>query len=325
MNELAALPNPFRDNVVQDAWQATVDLPEIHAAAFQACLDGIDCASRGVPDSLVVYGVAGSGKTHLLGRLQRHLAQTARSAPDAALRCVFSSVRLQTSRQLLWQHLRRRLAADLMRREQGLTQLQRLVAHQLAVADGRGPRAGILELRVLRAEDEQALIQHLQDLGTRLGLARDLSVAVEHLVFNRNVRDVSAWLAGESLPEHVTAALGLGAEVDEDREDAAQRVVTALCRLAGETLPLVFCFDQVESLQRTRDDVEAFFAFARMAADLCDADANVFLITCLQSSFVEQFRNAIRQADWQRIARRSVSLDDLSRAQVEKLVHLRLS
>lgn len=324
MNELAALPNPFRDNVVQDAWQATVDLPEIHAEAFQACLHGIDCAARGVPDSLLIYGVAGSGKTHLLGRLQRHLAETSLTAPDAVLRCVFSFVRLQTSRALLWQHVRRRLAADLMRREQGLTQLQRLVGHQLAVLDGRGPRAGILELRVLGAEDEQALLQHLHELGMRLGLPRDLSVALEHLVFNRNVRDVSAWLAGDGLPEQVSSSLGLGGEVDEDREETAKRVVTALCRLAGETLPMVFCFDQVESLQQTRDDKEAFFAFARTAADLCDADPNVFLITCLQSSYTEQFREAVRQSDWERIARRTVRLDDLTPPLVEKLVRLRL-
>jgi hypothetical protein len=324
MSGLAALPNPFRDNVVQDAWQATVDLPEIHAGAFDACLAGIDCASRGVPDSLLIYGVAGSGKTHLLGRLQRHLTDTARSAPDAVLRCVFSSIRLQTTRDLLWQHLRRRFAADLMRREQGLTQLQRLVAHQLAVSDGHGPRAGILELRVLRVEDEPTLLQRLHDVGVRLGLPRDLAIALEHLVLNRNVRDASAWLAGESLPEQVAAALGLGAEADEDREHVAHRVVTALCRLAGGTLPIVFCFDQVESLQRTRHDDEAFFAFGRMASDLCDSDPNVFLITCLQSALLEPFRDAIRRSDWERIARRSVALDHLTPVQVEKLVRVRL-
>ena len=158
----------------------------------------------------------------------------------------------------------------------------------------------------------------------RLALPRDLSVALEHLVFNRNVRDASAWLAGESLPEPVLAELGLGGENDDDREQLAQRIVTALCRLAGETLPIVFCFDQVESLQQTRDDEEAFFAFGRMAADLCDADANIFLITCLQSSYVEQFRRANRDADWDRISRRSVRLDDLIPGQVEKLVRSRL-
>jgi hypothetical protein len=325
MNALAVLPNPFRDNVVQDAWQSPVDIAEIHAAAFQACLAGIDSASRGVPDSLLIYGGAGSGKTHLLARLQRQLAETARSAPDNVLRCVFSFVRLQTSAQLLWQHVRRRLTTDLMRREQGLTQLQRLVAHQLGIVAGRSARAGILELRVLRSEDEPALSQHLRELAMKLDLPRNLCVVLEELIFNRKVRDASAWLAGDSLPEGVLEELGVGAEIEEDREEAARHVVTALCRLAGETLPIVFCFDQVESLQRTATDEEALFRFGRLAADLHDADPNVFLITCLQAAYLEQFKRAVRTADYDRIAQRSALLDPLSGGQIESLVLSRLN
>lgn len=324
MIELARLPNPFRDNVVQDAWQSPVDITEIHANAFEACKEGIESASRGVSDSLLIYGEAGSGKTHVLARLQRHLAETARSAPDNVLRCVFSFVRLQTSPQLLWQHVRRRLATDLMRREQGLTQLQRLVAHQLGVSAGRTPRAGILEVRVLGAEDQQALSKHLSALATKLDLPRNVCVVVEQLMFNRNVRDASAWLGGESLPEGALSELGVGADVEEDREEEARHVVTALCRLAGETLPLVFCFDQVESLQRTANDEEALFRFGRMAADLHDADGNIFLITCLQVAFLDQFKRAVRTADHDRIARRSVLLEPLTRSQVESLVRSRL-
>jgi Cdc6-like AAA superfamily ATPase len=324
MTELSLLPNPFRENIVQDAWQNPLDITEIHAAAFDACLTGIESASRGVPDSLLIYGAAGSGKTHLLSRLQRHLADTARNAPDNVLRCVFSFVRLQTSPQLLWQHVRRRLVTDLMRREQGLTQLQRLVGHQLGIVWGRSPRAGILELRVLRAEDQPALAQHLQELAMKLDLPRSLCVVIEQLIFNRNVHDAAAWLAGDSLPEGVLSQLGLGVDIEEDREEAARHVVTALCRLAGETLPIVFCFDQVESLQRTAADEEALFRFSRMAGDLHDADANVFLITCLQVSLLDQFKRAVRTADYDRIARRSVSLESLSQVQVESLLRSRL-
>lgn len=324
MTALSVLPNPFRDNVVQDAWQTTVDITEIHADAFEACKAGIDSASRAIPDSLLVYGAAGSGKTHLLARLQRHLAETARSAPDNVLRCVFSFVRLQTSPQLLWQHVRRRLVTDLMRREQGLTQLQRLVAHQLGSVRGRTARAGILELRVLRAEDQETLTRHLTELSTKLDLPRNLRVVLAQLIFNRNVHDASAWLAGDSLPESVLTDLGLGADVEEDREEAARHIVTALCRLAGETLPIVFCFDQVESLQRSANDDEALFRFARMAADLHDADANVFLITCLQVAFLDQFKRAVRTADYDRVARRSALLQPLARSQVDGLVRSRL-
>jgi hypothetical protein len=324
MSELASLPNPFRDNVVQDAWQSPVDIAEIHADAFEACRAGIASASRGVADSLLIYGAAGSGKTHLLARVQRHLAETARSAPDNVLHCVFSFVRLQTSPQLLWQHVRRRLTSDLMRREQGLTQLQRLVAHQLGIVAGRSAKAGLLELRVLRAEDQVTLSRHVQALAMKLDLPRNLCVVLEELIFNRNVRDASAWLAGDSLPEKALEQLGIGTDIEEDHEDAARHVVTALCRLAGETLPIVFCFDQVESLQRTADDAEALFRFGRMAADLYDADANVFLVTCLQSAFLDQFRRAVREADYDRVARRSVVLHSLSAPQVESLVRSRL-
>lgn len=324
MSELASLPNPFRDNVVQDAWQSPVDIAEIHADAFEACKAGIVSAARGVPDSLLIYGAAGSGKTHLLARVQRHLAETARSAPDNVLHCVFSFVRLQTSPQLLWQHVRRRLTSDLMRREQGLTQLQRLVAHQLGIVAGRSAKAGLLELRVLRAEDQTALSRHVQALAVKLDLPRNLCVVLEELIFNRNVRDASAWLAGDSLPEKALEQLGIGTDIEEDHEDAARHVVTALCRLAGETLPIVFCFDQVESLQRTADDGEALFRFGRMAADLYDSDPNVFLITCLQSAFLDQFRRAVREADYDRVARRNVVLHSLSAPQVEILLRSRL-
>ena len=324
MNELSSIPNPFRDNVVQDAWQSPPDVAEIHAAAFEACLAGVDSASRGVPDSLLIYGSAGSGKTHLLTRVQRHLAETARNAPDQVLRCVFTFVRLQTSPLLLWQHVRRKLATDLMRRDQGLTQLQRLVAHQFGVASGRTPRAGVLELRVLGAEDNRPLAKHLSDLATRLDLPRDLCLVLDHLIANRHVRDASAWLAGDSLPENVLGEIGLGPDLEEDQEQTARRLVTALCRLAGETLPIVFCFDQVEALQRTASDEEALFRFGRMAADLYDADANVFLITCLQSALVEQLRRAVRAADLDRMARRHAVLEELDRRQVEGLVRSRL-
>jgi hypothetical protein len=324
MADLSTLANPFRENVVQNAWQSPADVPDIHGDVFRACLDGVDSAARGVPDSLVIFGPAGSGKTHLLTRVQRHLAETASAAPDRVLRCVFIFVRLQTSPVLLWQHVRRRLASDLMRREEGVTQLQRLVAHQMSARAGGSPRLGVMELRVLSQADQDTLAAHLGEVASDLELPRDLTVILQHLVCNHLVRDASAWLAGDSLPDAVLSQLGVGPDQAEDLEESARAVVTALCRLAGETLPIAFCFDQVEALRRSVDDRDAFYRFGRMAADLFDADANVFLITCLQSAHLEDFRDSIRQADRDRMARRQTVLEPLTRAQVEKLLVARL-
>lgn len=324
MTKLAAFPNPFHDNVVLNAWQSPADVVDIHSSTFRACLAGIDSASGGVPDSLLIYGPAGSGKTHLLTRLQRHLAQTARDAPDQVLRCVFVFVRLQTAPQLLWQHVRKRLATDLMRRDEGLTQLQRLIAHQIAVRAGKSPRAAVFRVRIVEGDNHAALSEQVTELTSSLTLPRDLSLVIEHLTLNRCVRDATAWLSGESLPESALAQLGLGPDGQEDPEQAAREAVTALCRLAGETLPIVFCFDQVEALQRSSDDKEAFFRFGQMAADLHDTDPNIFLVTCLQSGALTLFRDAIRRADFQRMAKRHSVLEPLNAQQVEQLIRSRL-
>jgi hypothetical protein len=179
-------------------------------------------------------------------------------------------------------------------------------------------------LRVLGKEDHDTVSGHLADLATALTLPRDLCVVLEHLLCNRGVRDASAWLMGESLPERVLAQLDLGTEEPEDREEAARGIVTALARLAGETLPIVFCFDQVEALQRSSDDQDGFFRFGRLAAELHDADANVFLITCLQSALLEIFGRAIRQSDMDRLAKRRTFLSPLTPPQVEAIVGARL-
>lgn len=324
MTELASLPNPFVDTVVQDAWQSPPDVVAIHDQVFQACLSCLQSARRGYSDSVLVFGPAGSGKTHLLSRLQRHLQATRQDAPDRELQCVFVFVRLQTSPRLLWQHLRRRLANDLMRRDQGVTQVQRLVAHQLAASRGESPSQWVLALRVLSHHQEDEVSTYLAEVAQTVGLGRDVCIVLDHLVCNRFVQDAAAWLAGDSLPEAALARLGLGPSEAEDREDAARQTVTALCRLAGATLPIVFCFDQVEALQQSPADREGFFRFGRLAADLHDADDNVVLITCVQSALLELFEDSVREADRHRVFRRRAILEPLTRAQVEELVGMRL-
>lgn len=311
-----SLANPFRDAVVQDAWQTPIDVPEIHHKAFCECRNVIETASGGVPDSLLLYGPAGAGKTHLLTRLQRHLHQKQDEDRDRRQHCVFVFVRLQTSSQLLWQHVRRRLVSDLTRREQGASQIERLLAHRLSVSP--------IELRTFRELSPELLLNEIDVMRDSAQLPRDLAVVIEHLAFDRKVRDASAWLMGESLPEATLADLGLGPDLTTDREQAAREMVTLLCRLAATTMPLVFCFDQIEALQRNADDREAFFHFAQMAADLHDSAPSVGIITCLQSAVLDQFKCAVRHADFQRIAKRHAVLHSLTRHQVSALVLSRL-
>jgi DNA polymerase III delta prime subunit len=271
--------NPFLDRVVVDAWSAPADVPTIHAEPFRMCLEGVANVQRGVRDSLLIAGPPGSGKTHLLTRLQRHLLDTAEQSPDGALHCIFVAVKLQANPYLLWQHVRRRLADDLMRREQGVTQLQRLVAHKIASDRGEAPKIWVKRLRVLTQAEDEVVAEYLETVTQRLDIGREVHVVIEHLVRDRMLTDARAALRGESLPEAALAKLGLAPAAEEDdREEVARRVVTSLCRLAGDTLPVVFCFDQVEALTAAGvNEAEALACFGRLAADLSEADENVFL------------------------------------------------
>jgi len=325
MNKLSTLPNPFAGNVVLDAWSPpSVDVTDIHQDAFQNCLDALDSASRGHPDSLLIFGPAGSGKTHLLTRLQKRLVETANIAPDGTLRCVFVSVKLQTNAQLLWQHVRRRLTNDLLRKHEGLTQLQRLIAHQVAAERNEPPRQWVRAFRVLTGTEDESVSEYLTQVAQRRELSSALCTVIEHLVHNRFVRDATAWLAGDSVAESVLNRLGLGPDEHEDREEAARQVVTALCRLSGETLPIVFCFDQIEALQQSQDDKDSLFLFGRMASDLSEADHNVLLISCVQSAFLDLLNASVREAHRDRIFKRRSVLEPLTREQVEALIVQRL-
>jgi len=322
---LSNVSNPFHGVVIQDVWQPLAcDIGSIQRNAFEQCLKGLDNASAGKSDSLLIYGAPGAGKTHLLSRFQQYLFATAKDAADQTLRCVFVAVRLQASPSTLWQCVRQRLATDLLRQEQGITQLQRLIAHQIAAELDEPPRHWVLAMRVLTGTEGESVSDQLQRTAERLDLGRDVFIILDHLVHHRYVFDATAWLKGDSLPEQVLAKLGVGADEGEEREEVARRVVTALCRLAGETLPIVFCFDQLESLQRFNQDREPFFRFGRMGADLADADPNVFIISCVQSAFVDELKTFMREADRDRLVRRQVTLELLTRSQVDELVKARL-
>src|SRR5690606_18170518 len=137
----------------------------------------------------------------------------------------------------------------------------------------------------------------------------------EHIAFRRHLRDLRAWLGGTSLPEAALNRLDLAQDegTDEEREDESRRVVLMLCKLAGESLPIVLSFDQVEALEMTPGDRDAVFAFGQLISTLHDETSNVLLLSCMQSSFLTQLRDHARGADYDRMkSLGTYSLDPLS-------------
>lgn len=328
---LAGIANPFRQTIVRDAWESLADVPEIHAQAFETCCRAFENVrtSRHC-DSVLLHGGAGSGKTHLLNRLRTHW--TSSSAGDGSEpmgRCVFLYCRLQTNPHRLWQHLRKTFVEDLLHRFQdGTTQLQRLVACRFAEGDPKArPAAKWLGwIRNPANRDHSGwkrILLPWLDKEARTGFA--LQRVLYHLITGRHVVEAGAWLKGEDrLPEDALDLIGIRASEEGQTEDGARETVLSLCRLASPLMPVAFCFDQIEALQTSRDDEESFFLFGQMGASLFNSSNNALLISCIQSAVMDQFRQAIREADYDRIAQRTESLDPLDKKSAHLLIGSRL-
>lgn len=334
MDALKGIPNPFRQTVVADPWQAnTNDVFEIHADAFRLCDQRLSDVQRdGHTRSVLLFGDAGSGKTHLLRRLRaRWLGEPPREADPIRREIVFVAVKLQTSPHYLWRYLRQSLVDDLLRSSpDGPSQLERILLRRLAEdrnVDGdlrlwfdwirdqhNGPR-----------EHESAINEMMDVVNSKASLGRDLCVVLVHLLLNRHHRDAKAWLRGDPLPESVLDSLGLAPDPDDGiPEDQARQIVAALCRLAGPKVPVIFCFDQIEALQVDRSDNASLFAFGRMVMELFQATQNVLIITCVQIRFLATLRESVPKPAWDRLSMNSTSIVNLMWDAAVKLVVSRM-
>jgi hypothetical protein len=329
---LAAIPNPFRQTIVKDAWESVKDVPEIHAQAFETCCRAFENVrtSRHC-DSVLLHGAAGSGKTHLLSRLQRHWTDSLhQSGSDEIGRCVFLYCRLQTSPHRLWQHLRKTFVEDLLHRfPDGTTQLQRLVACRFAEGDRNKRRPPALWLKWITHpanRDHRGWKRILLPwLEREAHIGFSMQRVLYHLITGHHVLEAGAWLKGEDrLPEEAAALMGISDNEEGQTEDGAREVVLALCRLASPLMPVAFCFDQIEALQTSRDDEEGLFLFGQMGASLFNSSNNALLISCIQSAVFDMFKAAIRDADFDRIAQRWETLNPLDKDLGRLLIQSRL-
>jgi hypothetical protein len=263
-----------------------VDIAEINSDAFEACQRLVrDVADGGFSAALTVFGDAGTGKTHLVGRVRRWLEKQPGN--------LFIFVRMETSPAGIWRHLRRSLAIALLR------------------ANLDGVRALDLLLK-----DRRNNLETLEN--------RDLSVVLEHLWEGRHVRDSAAWLRGEGLPDEVLGALRLSAPGPDDEPEVISRhVVMAICELI-RPCAAVFCMDQIEAVMSSPGDRDGPHAFGRVVSCLVDEARNAGVICCEQSSFVNLMEQILDDAARTRVFGRRAAIRPLSWEQAQRLIGARL-
>jgi len=329
---LKLLPNPLLGSFVGDPWtvrDADPDVSEIHRPVFRTCLTAVEEARNASCSSgIVIHGQAGSGKTHLIGRLRRKLIDDSRTPQLERLSHAFAYIKLNTNAGSLTRHVRRSVAVDLLRSQRhGWNQFERMVISRLMeVAEGEGDMAGFWEY-FLEERAEHELDGMLQQLQASENLSPAFVRVLGWLIRKRHLLDVAGWLRGDPLSEAALVRLDLGAGNDnDDPELQSLGMLLDFMRLAGAKVPLVLCFDQIEALQTSPNDVESFERFGHLMTALANADPNLVLISCLQSSRYDLLKQAIPGYAIDRIqSRAAMSLNPLLLEQARALLALRLA
>jgi len=186
--------NPFRDTIVANPWNAVrSNVREINADAFKLCCNVLKkVRNEKRSASVMVLGEPGSGKSHLLSRLQQHLKK------DAIIPHVYVSVRLQAGPRRFWRHIRRCFVESILRKvSKGRSQLEVVFSNRLF----------LLCKKPKISNDEMEIF--METLREEAGLSPDLCIILRHIIKGENRADAINWLKGDSLTEVAYKNLGL--------------------------------------------------------------------------------------------------------------------
>jgi hypothetical protein len=287
-----------------------LDLKQINQIGFELCQTTYESVlHERSSSSVLLYGEAGCGKTHLLNRLRRWLNGEMEHAPSVRPACVVA-IRMETAPSQIWRHIRRRFAEQIVQRSgNGLSPLDGILTRFAAARGGS-----------LRAAFDDA---ELEDLST------DLTNVLVNFHEGRHRRLCRGWLAGDALSESDLTLLNQSvARLDEVEEDFAEhgsrRIVLALTRLA-EASPIVFFFDQVEALGIAQQGQSGYDRFLAAGAALIDGASNVLAVSTVLTTFLSALQNSSYVSNFQRMSKRQADLQPLSLKQGLELIAGRLS
>ncbi len=316
--------NPFVTNRVDSAWDPdSIDVEGINRTAFNRCVETIELVRNTTRcRGLLLAGEPGSGKTHLLQRVRRHIQRNHRDC--------FVYVPPVSGPDRFFRDLLQHTVQDLVGSRTGSpsSQLEALLLRELLPADAQKklPAAAFWADVRKRNPPGEALFAWLdgpmQRLCDRLQLDPEVTRVIRHYLAEHRRFEAYSWLLGRSVPDAVVEQLGVSRTLEEDAD--ALHAVVALSRLAGESSVLVLAFDQLEGLQIDAHDQQGLRAFAAGLASLFVECRNIATISCVQTYFKQDMEHAVPPAHMDRLAQDQSALTPLEVASACDIVAERL-
>ncbi|KYF72902.1 hypothetical protein BE11_33475 [Sorangium cellulosum] len=290
-----------------DAWSSELlDVPTLNKSVSDFLVQRVDDVRRagargataGSSSSVLLLGIAGSGKTHLFARLRRQVGP----------RAVFVHTRPElgadpSPRQVLAavvRSLRRRVS------EEERQQVEVMAGAMLASVDGAKSHFPIAYLDGCRAqlpEAQQALVQQaIAKLEGRFPeiWPRYLERLLDLLFAPApKQRALFAWLSGEEPSQLELELIGERGGLQDGDVLSALRTLGVVASFGA---PIVLVFDQLENLIEEEGKTGRIVAYARLLSELRDTVRGLVLVQmALQNAWMTRIHPALHESDRARL------------------------
>ncbi len=328
--------NPFDSHCVNTPDDSdVVNVPDVHRSEFDQIKFLIFESLRlHHSKGIVLWGEAGIGKSHLLGRLHAwsstnkralfaflHNVQASPENMSAyVLKCVLSQLAAihgdpATSRLYLL------ISGVVKRAIRSYGDERRVPSSEAKARYNKFVRS--LSRDDHATYDDQSILSVLYsffDTVYRSSGATDLER--ENLI-----QPIVRWLSGERIDAEQARLAGLpfGADLggmDDQRRERVLLTLSEFARVCGQ--PFVICFDQVDNMER-----EQVAALTRFAHTLLDHSKNLVVITAGLHERLTDFarEKTIKTSSWDRVAQEQIQLQRIHKRgfdQVRELIAVRL-
>jgi GTPase SAR1 family protein len=260
--------NPFDNHAAGNFW-VDQERPPTVESIHQKPLNQIKSVLAQVSQdhqtrTLILYGDAGSGKTHFLGQLKQQLNDKA----------FFGYIEPFPQSDHIWQHILRYTVDSLVNAPEGQTDSQLILwlkSYFSTIEKGLKTEQQSLIDRIRgffgstntdAQSDRQLFINILKKtIGTTGIYNANEFFGVLYDLTNPELYSLACeWLKGDDLDEESLKKLKVKQSIDD--EDQARGMLGNFSKLSAKSLPIVLCFDQLDSIARSPDgsiDLQALF------------------------------------------------------------------